>query len=353
MKNKYILYLVFSCIAWSGVSQTDMHFSQIDNAPLFINPANAGFYRGHARMILNYRQRWSVIKQPFNTYGASIDFAVLEKNKKLPVSFGIGLYGYKDQGGLSKFSALDLGLAFNTIVRLATRHKVSAAVMGNFLNRSLDVSGLTFEDQFDVNNGGAVSGPTKENFNQNLVSNRADLGVGIKYQYALLKSDFDRDERTTISAGFSVRHLLRPYLVVISDTSRTGLKYTAHAESDIEINDSKFSFHPMMMLSQQNTFKELYAGGLVKIRFNRGTKISGFIRESSAAVGLFYRSFNDAIVPRISFDFKGINISASYDLNISKLRTDTRSNGGMEFTLKWVNLKDALYKAKDKPMTED
>jgi type IX secretion system PorP/SprF family membrane protein len=353
MMNKYVLYILFSVLTVCGFAQTDAHFSQIDNAPLFINPANAGFYRGHARLILNYRQQWVAIKQPFSTYGASIDFSILEKNKKIPVSFGIGLYGYKDQAGLSKFGSLDLGLAFNTIIRLDTRHKLGAALLGNFLNRSLVTGPLTFEDQINVDQGGAANLPTRENFNSSLVSNKADLGVGIKYQYALLKSDFDRDARTTFSAGFSVRHLLRPSMVLITDTTRIGLKYTANVDADIELDDSKFSFHPMAMYAHQNTFKELYVGGLVKLRFNTGTKISGFLRESSAAFGLFYRSFNDAIAPRVSFDFKGINISASYDINISKLSPSTRSNGGLEFCLKWVNLKDALYKAKDKPMTED
>jgi type IX secretion system PorP/SprF family membrane protein len=354
MKNKFIFYCLFSIVGSSlFFAQSDIHFSQIDNVPLFINPANAGFYRGHARLIMNYRQQWAVIKQPFNTYGASVDFSILERKKKMPVSFGIGLYGYKDQGGLSKFGSLDLGLAFNTIIRLGIRHKLGGAVMGNFLNRSLTTDQLIFEDQINVNQGGAANLPTRESFNQSLVSNKADLGVGVKYQYSVLKGDFDRDERTTVSMGFSVRHLLRPSLIIISDTSRMGLKFTAHAEADIELNDSKFSFHPMAFVAQQNTFKELYFGGLVKLRFNTGTKISGFLRESSAAFGAFYRSYNDAIVPRISFDFKGINISASYDVNISKLKTASRSNGGMEFTLKWVNLKDALYKAKDKPMTED
>jgi type IX secretion system PorP/SprF family membrane protein len=352
--NKLIITILFCVLGLTtSVAQTDIHFSQIDNAPLFINPANAGFYRGHARLIMNYRQQWMAIQQPFSTYGASFDFSVLEKNKKIPVSFGIGLYGYKDQGGLSKFSTLDLGLAFNTILRLETRHKLSAAVMGNFLSRSLVTSPLLFEDQFDINNGGSATLPTRENFAPSLVSNKPDLGVGLKYQYSLLKSDFDRDDRTTISGGVSVRHLLRPSMVIISDTSRVGLKFTAHAESDIEIDNSRFSFHPMVMYALQNTFKEFYGGGMVKYRFNNVAKISGFIRESSFSVGAFYRSFNDAISPRISIDFKGINISAAYDINISKFNTATRSNGGMEFALKWVNLKDALYKAKDKPMNED
>jgi hypothetical protein len=52
----YILsFLVVCCVA--DFKAQDIHFSNINEAPLFNSPANTGFYNGYFRFIANYRTK--------------------------------------------------------------------------------------------------------------------------------------------------------------------------------------------------------------------------------------------------------------------------------------------------------
>ena len=74
-----------------------------------------------------------------------------------------------------------------------------------------------------------------------------------------------------------------------------------------------------------------------------GTKYTGEYSEYALSVGCHYR-LKDAIIPQILFEAGDFVIGVSYDINASSLSKVTKSQGGIEISLKYVNLSDATFK---------
>jgi hypothetical protein len=63
--KKLILFsiVLISLLSGSKLTAQDVHFSQIQESPLWLNPANAGFMNGYLRAIANYRNQWAATLQ--------------------------------------------------------------------------------------------------------------------------------------------------------------------------------------------------------------------------------------------------------------------------------------------------
>jgi len=78
--KRTLLAFATSCLAFFSQAQ-DIHFSQINETPLLINPANAGL-GCDMRAILNYRTQWSSVTTPYKTFAASYEVKLLKKSRK-------------------------------------------------------------------------------------------------------------------------------------------------------------------------------------------------------------------------------------------------------------------------------
>jgi hypothetical protein len=56
-----------------------------------------------------------------------------------------------------------------------------------------------------------------------------------------------------------------------------------------------------------------------------------------------YNNVNDAIIPYIGLEFSGFRFGASYDVNVSSLKTASQSRGGIEISLIYIK-RPAGYK---------
>ena len=56
----------------------DVHFSQLQETPLWLNPANAGFMNGYFRAIANYRNQWATMGNAYQTMAVSVDASTLK-----------------------------------------------------------------------------------------------------------------------------------------------------------------------------------------------------------------------------------------------------------------------------------
>jgi hypothetical protein len=45
---------------------------------------------------------------------------------------------------------------------------------------------------------------------------------------------------------------------------------------------------------------------------------------------------NDAIIPYLGLEFSGMRIGATYDINVSSLKSGSQSRGGMEISLIYI-----------------
>ena len=101
MKKLPIIILI--CVA-NVLKSQDIHFSQIQESPLWLNPANAGFFNGYVRSIANYRNQWASMGNAFQTMAVSID-AVAFKTRKNKAYLGAGLFVFNDEAGVAKMGS--------------------------------------------------------------------------------------------------------------------------------------------------------------------------------------------------------------------------------------------------------
>lgn len=81
----------------------DIHFSQVYETPLLLSPANAGFFNGYTRAIINYRGQWASMGSPYRTFGLSLDGGLF-KSKKNKAFMGMGLTVFRDAAGAARLS---------------------------------------------------------------------------------------------------------------------------------------------------------------------------------------------------------------------------------------------------------
>src|ERR1700740_3828742 len=93
----------------------DVHFSQLNAAPMMINPANTGFFDGYARGILNYRTQWSTANATYQTIAAGFDANAGIKRTR-GAFIGLGGYVYQDKAGAGSWSTLKTDLMANVVL---------------------------------------------------------------------------------------------------------------------------------------------------------------------------------------------------------------------------------------------
>ena len=106
---KFILGIMLSITLGSSFSQ-DVHFSQFYQTPLLVNPAFTGSFNGNIRGIVNYRNQWATVGNPYTTYAFSFDMGLM-KEKMENKYLGAGLFVYKDMAGDSKLSTTQVNFS--------------------------------------------------------------------------------------------------------------------------------------------------------------------------------------------------------------------------------------------------
>ena len=69
--TKFLVFIIIFLFATKKVSAQDIHWSQINNNPIFQNPANTGNFEGDFRFVGNYKDQWRSVTVPFTTFSIS------------------------------------------------------------------------------------------------------------------------------------------------------------------------------------------------------------------------------------------------------------------------------------------
>lgn len=310
--------VVLFCLAFFKVQAQDIHFSQYNQQPLFLNPAFAGVNGGDYRLAATYRSQWAGLGK-FNTVAASADMAVLKRTRKSNYG-GIGLSFFNDRAGDLSFSTtqVNLHLTYTVLLNNKGTQTLTTGLIGGFGQRSIDFSKVTTDSQFG-DQGFDPNNPTGENF----VNNRklyADVGAGMLWSLTANKN-------TNFYAGLAVTHVNQPNLSFLDDrTEKLYMKATIHGGAYFKVT-RMVHLLPSFMYLNQGPHNQLNFGSLVKFRTS-----SIPTNNTAFYVGGYYR-LKDALILAARFDIAGFNIGFSYDLNVSKLTKATKLNGGPEISL--------------------
>jgi type IX secretion system PorP/SprF family membrane protein len=353
MKNFRIILIIFVLASTVQTKAQDIHFSQIAETPLLINPANTGFFPGYFRASVNYRNQWQAMGKAFQTSLISVD-AGLFKSKRRPAFLGIGFVLYRDVAGAAKLARTQAMVNLSGVVKINKHNVLSAGLYGGAIGNTADYSKLTYASQFD----GQAIDPTANSGENNVFRNftTTDIGAGLAYEVSSVKTDQDHDDVIKLRVGLAAYHLNKPTQEFAPGSAyRLPVRYVGSLFSNIDFEDTRFTLAPAYVIQKQGTkdnsipsvYKirgayEMVMGTYLKVRLATGTKVTGEKTQNCIGFGLFYRS-KDAIIPKFILEMGDYAIGMSYDVNVSGYRTATKQNGGFEISLRYNRLANSLF----------
>ena len=310
---------------------------------MLLNPAATGTFDGYERAVLNHKSQWVTTGAKYRTTSASFDMTVM-KEKKSMAHLGAGVYFYNDMAGDAKMGMNQLGISLSGILQLGQMHKAAAGLHFGGMQRSAQTNNLEWGSQYN----GYKYDPSLSSNESNSYSSLmyADVGTGLFYEFSNSEGSVSEHESFKISAGIAALHFNKPGFRNSGNVQeQLHRKWVALVNAHYDLIGSPLSIAPSLLYVSQGPSSEALFGMLLHYRLSQGSKITNYLKESSIAFGFHYR-LKDALIPQIYVQFADFGFGISYDVNISKLSSATASRGGIEVSIKYVNLHSSLYKSR-------
>ena len=323
---KKLLFSAGIAMIMSGLSYAqDAHFTQYFTSPLTLNPATTGLVPDDLRIAANYRTQWSSVSlHPYTTGTASFDVALLKG--KLPEGDALGfgvmvLYDKSGSGGLQNTTA-GISLAYHKGFGRDKLQHISIGVQGSLVQKHLDFTALTFEDQYTQGATTTNLGSTGEVFN-NADLSYPDFNVGAMYSGKI-------SEHATAYMGLSYYHLTQPVETFLNDNHKIHARTTGYLGGSFDLND-KTVLYASALFQSQGTATEVLVGTAVGFVMNPGHDLE-YQRNTILYLGGWYRN-GDAISPYLAVEWSKMRIGLTYDVNVSSFTPATKGMGGYEISL--------------------
>ena len=344
MKKILNLFLL-SMLSYSANFAQDVHFIQTNMVPQLMNPGATGVFGGWERVTLGHRQQWMTMGSPFVTSQFAADFNFLKGNGYGKKGYlGAGINVYNDVAGDAKLGTTQFSLSVAGVLNLNRESSLSLGIQGGGAQRSAHTENLIWANQFDG-----------ETFDTELASNEAnaatsffqpDFGSGLYYDYHGTKTSFKKTSLQNFYAGVSMFHLTSPVFKYYNGSSdKLHKKIVGMIGADVALQGTKFAITPRVAYTKQAASQELLITLGGKYELKQGTKYTGIYNSSYLTFGINYRN-KDAIAPMFGVEISGWTVTAAYEINISPLKTASKSQGGFEIALSWANLNSALFKGR-------
>jgi len=315
-----LLLLVVWCTAGNGVLAQDLHFSQFFNSPLTTNPANTGFIPdADYRLGAHYRNQYSsILSSPYKTisvFGDAQLFREQLENGWLGLG-GLILSDVAGSGGL-RSTKIYGSLAYHQ--QLGNSSLLSAGFNVGWANKRIDVTKLSFPDQFDGKffDNTLPSSVVLNNTNVSYL----DVQAGLNYAYFPTEDIY-------INGGYSIHHVNGPqetFFSGVPDSSRIPMRHIGFINALLKVND-RVIINPNIYYTTQAKAREFVLG------LNANYNLSGEGGDIQLLAGLYYRA-GDAVIPMIGFELRNIRFTFSYDATTSPLRNFNNLQGANEFNI--------------------
>jgi len=336
--KKYALWFVI-VLSSATLHSQDQHFTQFYASPTTLNPALTGAYTGKYRLSFIYRDQWrNVLDNPYATFSAATDFRFRMKSYRTASrdAVGAGVLFYSDRVPGVDFSTNQIYLsgAYHKALNKRNDHFLSAGFQLGVLQRNVNYSGLSFNDQFD--GIGGYLDPTAEVLPENNFS-FADFNAGLSYSYSPERS-------VGFFAGAAIYHITEPEISFfynkeepdLGSTNKLHRKYTAYVSAIVPFGPS-VQFSPRALFYAQGPHAAANAGANFRFLFNEinGTAlhVGGWVRPVKNEQD---KIFMDAIVGMIGLEFNRFLIGMSYDANLTDLNLLRQGQGALEISIAYL-----------------
>ena len=324
MKKLVLIFYIVCCSCYISRSQ-DPHFSQFFSSPLTLNPAFTGKFDGILRVAGNYRNQYPAFNNAYTTGTLSVDFPIFQN--KLPEfdTWGLGFIALNDQEGAGVVTNNFFGIssAYHKALNDDGFSQLSAGFQATYGQKRLDFSKLYFEDQL-TSNGFDLSVPSADIAtltNPNI--KYVDVNAGVIYSTST-------NNQNNFYGGVSMYHINNPKGSFTGGYWNIPARICVSAGGYFPLSDI-LTLHTSGIFQTQSKATEITLGGAIAARLNNLNADKG----SSIYLGTWVR-LNDAIIPYIGLEFKGMRIGTSYDINYSSLKPGSLSRGGMEISIIYV-----------------
>lgn len=296
----------------------DIHFSQYNGSLLNTNPAFTGFFEGDYRTGAIYRSQWQSVPVSYSTFSF---FGDTKYTTKKTHQIGLGILFNNDKSGDANYNINQCYASASYIHKI---NKDSTLVFSGganigFSNITFNYNKMTFDNQYD----GLHYNPSL-NTGESFASNSAyylDISLGSLFKYII-------KQRAYLQYGFSVSHFNSPRITFQNNTAiRLDTKFYNYLSFQYPISKS-MDFVFECLQQHQGKFNEYIPSGLLKIHLNESN-------QQQIGFGLNYRA-KDAVILRLFYQIKTLNIGACYDINTSKFMAATNKQGAFEIYLTYI-----------------
>jgi type IX secretion system PorP/SprF family membrane protein len=296
--------------AQSGYAQF-IPYSQYYNSPLLTNPSQAGL-SDFAQLTIHYRR-----SRIANYEIPSVSFVhPFYRHRDGLRAGGLGASLISQQagpGGAYRIMGALGTFAYN--IHLSRKHHISAGLQGGIVNKRLDLSDITTDNQF---NFGAFdpSRPTGENFQSNAVS-KPVINSGFSWTW----TDTSNVQKAMLGIAFS--NMNRPSYAMLSDDDRENLVYTVSGEM-LLMQRGRTSVHPTFRYIRGTTsFADIGVQLCYRLaREDRDIRLGGWYKTT------------EAIVAAVQYNNPSYTLATSMDFSAAN-NLQANINNAIEFSFGW------------------
>jgi type IX secretion system PorP/SprF family membrane protein len=328
MKRLYtiIICLIFTVPAWA---QMDYHFSQFFAAPITYNPATAGAFEADIRGMLNYRNQYGSVAEPYRTMAFAADAPIKLTNLAYDRNFlGVGLHVVTDNAGTIDFNQLQVAGSFAYAIDLGgteqNPHFISLGLQIGYLQRSMDFTKATWETQWTGTNfnQGLNSG---EAYQGNMTESNIDFGAGVTWYNSI-------NDNSRVMVGAALLHANAPKIEMIGEEESLLRKFVGHASMAISPANKNVTYYPNLFVVLQGPNRIIDIGSEIEFTLWDRTEFTDFRNNLSTNLGAYYR-FQDAIYFIGRVNYYDFSFGVSYDFTTSQLAENNNGRGGVEIVL--------------------
>jgi type IX secretion system PorP/SprF family membrane protein len=331
-----LLILIISFLFTKTGYAQDPNFSQFFVSPLTLNPALTGKFNGDFRVAGNYRDQWPEISRAYITSTISLDAPILRSQISEWDTWGLGIMAMTDRSanGVLAGNFISITTAYHKGIDEDGLQQIGVGFQGTFSNKRLDGTKLNFLDELDQNGGWTI--PSSESIdNRQVNTSYFDFAVGALYNGST-------DGYNNFYFGVSGYHLNRPKESFTGDVFyELSPRVTFNGGGAIPLGDRSRTIYLSSLYSRQAGASNIVGGGAVGFHLNDDEEDP---KSFYAGAWARFNNVNDALIPYIGLEFGGFRFGASYDVNVSSLKTASQSKGGIEISLIYIK-RPAGYRA--------
>ena len=294
--KRFIIILLITTL--SATSQ-DIHFSQYKNSTFFTNPSFTSFQGSDYHVLLQKRNQWQAVADPFSTFLMSIE------SKKILNNNSFGIHFMNDIAGDARYQTTGSIINYSKSIIKNYSTFFAVGLSAGFYQRKISFDNLVFIEQ--------------ENFD-NVSFYYPDLNLGLLIK-KIINNSID------LFSGISLFHINRPNQSLFeNDEELLYPRFNMHTKANILLYDN-WKITPHIFFSKQNINQELIIGSDLEYLLYKDKNV--FL-----ALGTNYRH-KDAIYYNANIKAGSFKVILNHDVNISSLKTASNYNGAYEFLISY------------------